>query len=294
MNILDTTDKSLAPTCNGYNNTPSVSKVQKFHWSDGGTTGEFRMISKHLLQIDGVYQRECVSVPKVLRIAREWSWINLGVIVVVMRNDGSYWVVDGGHRVRASFYRDDIDLLPCMSWTFESIQNEARAFYATNTTASLVSAFDKFRAASVAEDPVAIELQNILTEFRVVPQKHSANSRDTIKCVGTLWRACADDPGLVRQCLALLLQLPGDEAITGDLFGGLLALCKRCRRHGILFFSSEYSNRLLIHSQREIEIRMRQKKAETGRCGSEASSLAMIELINKGRRTNKLTLTENI
>jgi hypothetical protein len=36
MNILDTTDKSLAPTCNGYNNTPSVSTVLKFRASSVG------------------------------------------------------------------------------------------------------------------------------------------------------------------------------------------------------------------------------------------------------------------
>ena len=154
MNILNKQCKALAPTFG--NAAASVSKREKFSWAEPCTPGTFLMIEKDALNIDGTYQREEVSKSKVLEIARDWDWKLLGTLSVIMRKDGTFWVVDGGHRCRASFFRDDIKELPCMVFEAEDEKTEAKAFVGTNTMKSSVSAYHKHRAAVKTGEPIAV------------------------------------------------------------------------------------------------------------------------------------------
>lgn len=96
-----------------------LDKVQRYGWTMQDKQGEQRQINKNLLLVNDDYQRTA-SASKILEIASEWSWIGCGVIIVAKR-DGSYWVIDGQHRVLAAKRRSDIKEMPClvlMSKTF--------------------------------------------------------------------------------------------------------------------------------------------------------------------------------
>ena len=47
---------------------------------------------------------------------------------------------------------------------------------------------------------------------------------------------------------------------------------------------AEHGEKILTHSQKEIEIRIRQMRAETGKGGSAVYAKAILDLINKGKR----------
>lgn len=287
MNILDKTDKSLAPTPRA-NGQPTMSiKRVKFDWSQGGKPGHFRMIHKAQLNIDGRYQRDQVSDNKVREIARNWDWVLLGVILVVQRDDGSLWVFDGGHRTRAAFYRDDIDSLPCMVYQLEEISNESRAFLGKNLMTTNVSSVDKYKASVCAEDETAIATQEILKEFGVEVSFNATSSRQ-LKCINTLQKMVDKNESLAKRCFVFMMARTEGSPVSSVCLRGLFALCIRFANEFDVL--EKYGEKLARHSQKEMEVRIRQMRAECGKGGEKVEALALMSLINKGCR-HKLTWT---
>jgi len=280
MNILDKTDMSLAPI--PY--SPSITKREKFSWATGGTTGVFRWIDKRNLNIDGCYQREAASKAKILDIAREWDWLLLGAISVIERSDGSYVVFDGGHRTRASFYRDDIDTLPCMVYQVATLTNEAKAFVACNTMTSNVDAIDRHKASVCAEEPVAIRVSELLSSCGICIAK-TPHGTSQIQCIGAIASATKEDAATAKRCLLLCIELATEynESVEGAVFSGLFRLARSIGDN-----MWRHEERIKRHSQKEIAVRIRQYRAETGKGGQTIAAKAIMHLINKGLR-NKLT-----
>ena len=141
-NILDKKDKSIVPNpVRG--GTP---KEEKWKWARPSSPGTYRQINKSELNIDDRYQRDEQSRDRVMRIARDWDWSLFEVLMVAERSDGTFWVFSGGHRVRASFYRSDIQALPCLVFSMNDVADEARAFIAVRKMSSSIKALDTYRA----------------------------------------------------------------------------------------------------------------------------------------------------
>lgn len=272
-NILDKTDKSLAPTPSGV----STLKREKFRWYQGARIGTFTMILKQLLNIDGSYQRGEVSRAKVSEIARNWDWVLFGAITVVLREDGTYWVIDGGHRVRASFFRDDVSSLPCMVYEIGDLSDEAKAFIGRNLMVSSVSAIDRFKASAVAEEPAALKTAAILKAYGL-SVKNTATERHELKCVGAICRAVEDDAATAEKVLAFCVAIADDKSLSGSVFRGMYWLVKRLD----IDILGVYGDRLTCHSQKEIEIAIRQSKAELGKGGEAVEAFAILKMVNKG------------
>lgn len=281
VNILDRSDRSRQPVFGG---AVSVPKRSKNDWSQGGQPGRFCMINKNELNIDGRYQRSQVSDNKVREIARKWDYVLLGVILVVKRQDGTLWVFDGGHRTRASFYRDDIETLPCMVYDMDSISSEAKAFLGKNLMITNVSSVDKYKAAVVADDPTARKAERLLLEHGIEVSACATKSTQ-LKCISTLQTLLDRDEELARRCFGFCLLLSNGAPVSSAVLRGLFTLCQRMSdRCDILI---RYRERLTRHSQREIEVRIRQMRAECGNGGDKVEALALLSLINKGCK-NKL------
>lgn len=117
-NMLDKRDHSFAPNPNGKG---SQEKVEKYRWAKSSSPGEMMHLSKDELNLDDQYQRERVSEEAVVKIARNFDWALFGVLKVARRTDGTLWVFDGGHRLRACFYRSDIKTIPCIVFSMDDI-----------------------------------------------------------------------------------------------------------------------------------------------------------------------------
>lgn len=86
----------------------------------------------------------------------------IGVLCVSHREDGSYSMIDGQHRLRSLEVAGFSDsLVTCEVYEGLSISDEAAMFRLRNNTAQ-VSYIDKFRVRNVEGDPDAVEIMDIL------------------------------------------------------------------------------------------------------------------------------------
>ncbi|NIJ34309.1 DUF6551 family protein [Sphingomonas oligoaromativorans] len=120
------------------------------------------------LLIDPSYQRstEGQDSRKAIRaIAEAWDWRLCAPLTVARRaEDGAsrFYVIDGQHRLEAARMRGDIQFLPCIISSFETVADEAACFVAVNTKRRAMSPVDTFRAAVAAGDEAALQAVRVL------------------------------------------------------------------------------------------------------------------------------------
>lgn len=281
MNILKKDDKSKAPTFG--NQELSVSKRQKFSWASDSPAGTFCMIAKEDLNIDGTYQREQVSDEKVMGIARDWDWRLFGALSVIMREDGTLWVYDGGHRTRAAFLRDDIAELPCMVFECESIEEEAKAFVGTNTMKSAVSAYHKYRGGLRAKEPEALAVKAVLDKhgYKAVT---SAGTNYGFSAINTLRRLLKDDAELAERVFALCADVADDGTpIPGEVLNGIFTCAKKLEGKADIL-KNGHREKLKVAGIAGIEMAIRREKHIVGRGGATIAAKAILDLLNKRKQ----------
>lgn len=279
LNILDKTDKSVMPDCAGRG-----SKVDRYGWVEINQPGRFELVEKKRLNIDVRYQRGAVSESKVKAIAANWDWLIFGCVSVIEREDCTLWVFDGGHRTRAAFYRNDISVLPCMVHQITDLKDEARAFFKKNTSSTAMASWDKFRAKTCADDPAALAATSIVAEcgFEL---SGTNNGPSNLQCIEALLMRAEADPDGLRRVLMFLNQLKREASIGRDLLTGTFTLFQKYKdRFDIL---EKYGIKLLAFSAEELQLKIRQFKAETGKAGEVICAKALLQIINK-RLQNKI------
>lgn len=110
------------------------------------------------LNIDHNYQRP-VSPTMVNRIVKAFDSRLFGIITVARRDDGTYWVLDGQHRVAALIKMGKGHIaVPCEVLTGLSMEDEARVFHLRNANKKTMTPQEKFRGALSAGDERAIRI----------------------------------------------------------------------------------------------------------------------------------------
>lgn len=140
-----------------------LNKVSRYGWAAEDAPGELCYIDTDLLNVDERYQRP-ENHNHALRIARDWSFMSCGAVIVAERLDGTLWVVDGQHRVLAAKNRP-VEKLPCIVFKSASLKEEAQAFLSANIGRRFVKSIDKHRTAVVAEDATALLIQRLTSEL---------------------------------------------------------------------------------------------------------------------------------
>lgn len=167
--------KELVKT-NSLNGESDIDKISRYGWIVKDDRGTYKQINKNLIVVEPAYQR-AQSHNMIMKLAAKWSWIACGTISVVER-ENKYYAIDGQHRVMAAQMRSDIDTLDCMVYNVKSLVGEARGFVDCNINSRcLVSALDTFKAQLMAEDPDAMYLEKIFTDFGLHAGKSSTNPK---------------------------------------------------------------------------------------------------------------------
>jgi len=279
MNILNKTERALAPTF-GANPIP---KREKFSWATPGARGRFEELAKLSLNIDGTYQRDETSQARVMDIARNWDWKLVGTISVIRRKDGTYWVYDGGHRTRASFFRDDIITLPCMVFDIEDEKEEAKAFVGANTMGSNVSAFHKHRASVKAGEPEALAVQGIIEKYGYIPS-NSSNKRRNFAAINTLRGLVIHNAAEAERVFSVCVTIAVDEEpIPGDVLEAIYT-CQGKLSGKADILTNGHLERLKKEGLKGIEAAIRREKHIVGRGGALVSAKAVLDLLNKGKQ----------
>jgi hypothetical protein len=166
----------------------------------GAIRSESRSIPWDTIHVDQMYQRmldENFSKSIALNFDNE----SIGIIHVSCRQDGTYWVVDGQHRLAALRMLGEISKaergrdtwagvnVECRVYYGLSIEAEARLFGLLNRTRN-VTAYDKFRAANVAGDEVCRGVSDICGRLGIRIGRNPSNW--TVTCVKAMQTVYAD------------------------------------------------------------------------------------------------------
>lgn len=196
-----------------------MTKIEKYGWKIKDAKGEIVNLHKSRLQIHPAYQRNAIK-SKIKAISSAWSWIACGAIIVGER-DGEYWVIDGQHRVIAAKNRSDIDVLPCILFHTESVEQEARGFLDANTGRKPVSSIDKFRASLAAGDDTAKYVDSVFSELGIIVKGTAKNALE-IKSVAVSIRWANENreafDAVIRLSAELCQHCPIHEVLLGGLY----------------------------------------------------------------------------
>lgn len=111
-----------------------------------------------------------------------------GRLTVNRRTDGSFWVVDGQHRLEAA-KRSGQSTVPCTVYEGWSLKDEAWIYEFRNRTQKKPSQYELHKAAVLYGDPIAADLEKIVAEIggAIGPRNSpSVGTRKHIACVDTL------------------------------------------------------------------------------------------------------------
>lgn len=124
---------------------------------------KFANIPVSELVIDHSYQRRLRS--KVRKMITHWDY-NLCDAVLVSYRDDKFYVVDGQHRVAAANAKE-VPFLPCQILEGLSLKDEAARFVEQNTSVSILSPFDTFRANLLLGDPVDTAISDLCKKWEL-------------------------------------------------------------------------------------------------------------------------------
>ena len=184
--------------------------------------GELGSVNKNILEIAPEYQRS-VSPKLVRTIGQSWDWHAAGALIVNKRDD-RYFVVDGQHRYIAAQGIDDINRLPCIIHQDLSIEQEARLFYIYNSDRKNVTAFDRFRAACVFKDEIALFVR---AEVEKVGFEVANKGVNSVTGIASLLDVARENRDRFKRCLSVASGLCKDSSMRGSVFKALSVLDKK-------------------------------------------------------------------
>jgi hypothetical protein len=148
---------------------------------------------------------------------------------VVNWRDGSYYVIDGQHRVEAlkEFLGTgwEIQKIPCRVYQGLSEQEEADMFDRLNDVLT-VSAFDKFRNRVTAQRETETAIDSIIRAEKLTISRDKAPG--AIGAVGTLVRVFKrSDGATLARSLRIIRDSFGDVGLESQIIDGIGHLCHR-------------------------------------------------------------------
>lgn len=257
-------DKSLSRNGELGNNPPNSSKeftkVDRYKWNTNiGKKGAFLEIDKNELMIDEEYQRGLYQ-SRVNKIARNWFWPYAKTLTVVKRGNGSFFVVDGQHRLMAARKRPDVKVMPCM--VFETLEDardhisreeEADLFIGGNTGVATVSIRDKMGALLLNGDEPAVALVKDLDMLGYQFHKLVKNKRKTaLDCIGTLYDAYKSDRECAREALRCAAMLTGGRRFKKMLYQALFGFAKNAKKQEPPISAKKWQDRIVAIGEPEV------------------------------------------
>ena len=152
-----------------------MEKFERYDWTIEDKAGKMQWVSIDDLLVDTSYQRDIEGKNKILSIARNFSWARFGTLVVMRRDDGDMYVVDGQHRLEAVRRRGDIKKVPCTVHESKSVAHEAGAFVGCNTNRKMPSAISKYKASVIAGDELHLEVNAWLKSMGMRVDRYAKN-----------------------------------------------------------------------------------------------------------------------
>lgn len=268
-----------------YNKSPqSLDRVKRYGWTLQDKPGELMWIDKTDIRFDASYQRG-KNEAKILAIARDWSWMAMGVITIALRG-GVFYAVDGMHRVSAALRRSDVSSLPCIVFETEGVVDEAKGFVQANTLRKPVSTADKHRALVLAGDETALFVQRLLDNSPFIST--SSSTVNSVKCFGVLSKLATSKPDALKKAWPLVCEVCDGHSLNERVLQGLVFLTDRAD-HDIT--SGKWRKRIIDIGFDRLKSAADSAAAYYSRGGARVWADGMMTSINRGLKT-RLGLTD--
>lgn len=258
--------------------TASSRNQKKWSEPDKNRPGIIRMVNKYKLRIDGEYQRDAVSRRKVEEIAKNFDWRLFGALSVFFRDD-YYYIYDGGHRARATFFHQEILEVPCVVFESCRISSEARMFIGANKMKSNVSALCIQKAACVAGDPLALDVKDALERNGYHMSKNY--ERYSFIAVGMLKQMLANNRNITMLAFDTCCDIADGECFSGGLLKGIYELINH---FGPEAMNRENVEKLKKAGSRVLETAIRREQYIAGIGGGKVFATALLKIINHRKK----------
>lgn len=245
------------------------------------------VINKNDLGVDPIYQRKETD-SKVRRLAAEWSWLGCGCILVARRPDGRNFVYDGNHRVMAARLRKDVNNLPCLVFRCSEVVEEAVAFLNANVNRKPVTAYDRFRALLIAEDPAALLVQRLAEENGLTVEGNH-DMPTTIRCVWRMLALARSRRDVLIEMFPLIAELCQGSTIHGKLLEAIIYLQWKLRPLGESLLSNPWRERVLRLGRDGAVNALEKASAYYAQGGGKVWARGLVDSLNKGLR-NRLVV----
>jgi hypothetical protein len=274
--------KNKHQSSNRQDKTPTgVDKITRYQWTIKNAPGEFHMIAKEDLEVDHAYQRNKINHKRVDDLCRAWDWIACGCLVVSLRDDNKWYVLDGQHRKLAADQRSDIHQLPCLVFETTGRRDEAMGFLAINQGRVGVVGLDRFKAQLLAGDKTALELE-VLVRSTGHKFGHTAAGK-TISCVMCLYGLMQEDRERCGRLWPLFADIHPDSAMYDAVIKGLWTVDKWLEKDGRSIAESPYREKLLALGGPGLNSEIRREVALIGHGGVRVNGCAIAKYLNKQR-----------
>lgn len=267
-------------------NKGKTSKVDRYDWKLLDEKGLLLDVNKYALQVDDSYQREANS-SKVLNIAKAWSWVACGVIIIAKRGE-DFFVIDGQHRVLAARRRDDIQYLPCVVFQSISIKEEARGFLLSNTNRKPITSIDRFKSLTIIEDPAALIVEKLIKESgRGI---NNAGGAKNIACISLLLSLAKSNGSELQEIWPLVLEICDGQQIHQKLIEGLMYIHLKISPEQSIS-KGRWRQRIKQIGAKSLVEGAVKAASFYARGGAKVYAAGMIEVLNKGLHS-KLSIAE--
>lgn len=190
----------------------------------------FELLDVRSLFVDESYQRPLTSFAA--RIKQRFDPALVGTLVVSAREDGSFALVDGQTRAAAITALTETDTgvsgqVPCLVYEGLTRAQEADLFARLQSERRGMASYHRFRAALVAGDAEALDIERIATDAGYAI---GVGSKVNLSAVAALEKVYRRSPDTLRRVLAILRaawsdrHMPNGETLRG--LGYLLAYNK--------------------------------------------------------------------
>lgn len=250
---------------------------------------ELRQIPWTDLNVDVSYQRD-ISNHKVSKISRIFDPDAFGYLIVGMRTDGTFWVIDGQHRWKAMQEIGWTDQnVPCFVLIGTTPEIEARLYDLYNGNRGMPRIAERFKARLRHGDPEAVVIREIVHEvgYHLFFSRGSL-PRGHIGAVNSLIRVHQQGkPGDLFKVLTLCRELWGDDpaGVSGDLIMGMYAFTSRYRDQ---FEMAKLIDKLKGTSPTGLVNRGRQVSEVVGGAVYVGIARAILKAYNDGKKINRL------
>jgi uncharacterized protein YjhX (UPF0386 family) len=253
-------------------------------------------ITVNLLNVDITVQRE-VDPVRVNGIIADFNMDAIGVPVVNHRKNGSYHVIDGGHRVAALKQMDmGTEEIECLVYDGLTLAEEAKMFRQLNNTRT-VHPIVRFRVRVVEGDPVAVALSEILSSYGWhVTNGSRVGGFSAVSAIERIYRGPKgneQNAALVRTTLDIIGKSWGSDqaGVKAEILRGLAAVIKT---YGGMVDQGKLVRELSNYSGGPRRLLGAARGLKDLRGGSVVDSMAetIVAMLNKGKQ-NRLPVWQD-